>query len=196
MFRSRSGTAATSAACSTPMVLAKLLQAAEIGPADRVLDVGAATGYSAAMLARLAGSVVALEQDEALAGRAREALSAVGVSNVEVAVGPLIAGMVGRRALRRDPSQRRGRGCPRGAAAAAQGRRAAGRDRGQGAGQGHDLSGRRRRSQRAGRSSMPPPPCFRDLNGPRPSYFEAESIVHRFPTEWVWRESAMCDGIS
>jgi len=79
----------------TPMVLAKLLQAAEIGPADRVLDVGAATGYSAAVLARLAGSVVALEQDEALAGRAREALSAVGVLNVEVAVGPLSRGWLG-----------------------------------------------------------------------------------------------------
>ena len=48
-----------------PMVLAKLIQAAEIGAGDHVLDVGCATGYSSAVLARLAGSVVALEQDAA-----------------------------------------------------------------------------------------------------------------------------------
>ena len=38
-----------------PMVLAKLIQAAEIGATDRVLDVGCATGYAAAVLARIAG---------------------------------------------------------------------------------------------------------------------------------------------
>ena len=75
-----------------PMVLARLLQAAEIGAGDRVLDVGAATGYSAAILARLAGSVVALEEEPALARRAGEALAAVGAGKVEVAVGPLTAG--------------------------------------------------------------------------------------------------------
>ena len=46
-----------------PMVLAKLIQAADIAAGDRVLDVGCATGYGAAVLARLAGQVVALEQD-------------------------------------------------------------------------------------------------------------------------------------
>src|SRR5258706_11513861 len=45
-----------------PMVLARLLQLAQIKPTDRVLDVGAATGYSSAVLAPLARSVVALEQ--------------------------------------------------------------------------------------------------------------------------------------
>src|SRR5689334_20092089 len=44
-----------------PSPFAKLLQLAEIGPSDRVLDVGSGTGYSAAVLSRLAGSVVALE---------------------------------------------------------------------------------------------------------------------------------------
>src|SRR5581483_1310918 len=43
-----------------PMVLARLLQAAQVKPADRVLDVGAGTGYSTAILARLAQSVIAL----------------------------------------------------------------------------------------------------------------------------------------
>ncbi len=40
-----------------PMVFAKLLQAAAIGETERVLDAGCATGYSSAILARLAGSV-------------------------------------------------------------------------------------------------------------------------------------------
>jgi protein-L-isoaspartate(D-aspartate) O-methyltransferase len=72
-----------------PMVLAKLLQAAGIGEGDRVLDVGCATGYSAAVLARLAGEVVALEEDGALARTAGETLAASGASNVSVVSGPL-----------------------------------------------------------------------------------------------------------
>jgi protein-L-isoaspartate(D-aspartate) O-methyltransferase len=75
-----------------PMVLAKLVQAARIGSDDRVLDVGCATGYSSALLARLAGLVIALEEDASLAGLAREALAAVGARNVEVVTGPLITG--------------------------------------------------------------------------------------------------------
>ena len=72
-----------------PMVLAKLIQAAEIGPQDRVLDVGCATGYSTALLARLARSVVAVEEDATLARHARENLTAVGAGNAEVVAGAL-----------------------------------------------------------------------------------------------------------
>ena len=75
-----------------PMVLAKLIQAARLRRQDRVLDVGCATGYSAAVLARLAGSVIALEEDADLARQAKEALAAVGAAGVEVVVGPLTAG--------------------------------------------------------------------------------------------------------
>jgi len=75
-----------------PLVLARLLQAAAIGPGDRVLDVGCGTGYSAALLARLAGSVVALEEDAALAAQARRALADVGAGGVTVVEGPLAAG--------------------------------------------------------------------------------------------------------
>jgi protein-L-isoaspartate(D-aspartate) O-methyltransferase len=75
-----------------PMVLARLLQAAGIREGDRVLDVGCATGYSAAVLARLAAAVVALEEDTALARTAGETLAASGVSNVSVVSGPLHAG--------------------------------------------------------------------------------------------------------
>src|SRR5262245_1508960 len=48
------------------MVLAKMVQAAKVEASDTVLDVGCATGYSSALLSRLAHSVAALEEDEAL----------------------------------------------------------------------------------------------------------------------------------
>jgi protein-L-isoaspartate(D-aspartate) O-methyltransferase len=75
-----------------PMVLAKMVQAAEVDASDRVLDVGCATGYSSALLSRLAHSVDALEEDEALARLARENLKAVGAGNVTVVTGPLTQG--------------------------------------------------------------------------------------------------------
>jgi protein-L-isoaspartate(D-aspartate) O-methyltransferase len=73
-----------------PIVFGKLLQAAGIKAGERVLDVGCATGYSAAVLARLAGTVVALEEDVALARAATSNLA--GVANVNVVMGPLTAG--------------------------------------------------------------------------------------------------------
>ncbi|MEX0842230.1 MAG: protein-L-isoaspartate O-methyltransferase [Xanthobacteraceae bacterium] len=79
-----------------PMLLAKLIQAAAVRDADIVLDVGCATGYSSAVLARLAHSVVALEEEESLAARAREILTALGKDNVSVVTGPLAAGWPAR----------------------------------------------------------------------------------------------------
>lgn len=78
-----------------PMVLAKLLQAAEIGADDLVLDVGAATGYSTAVLARLAGQVVALEEDAELAARGSNLLIELGLLNAVFVQGPLTAGWPG-----------------------------------------------------------------------------------------------------
>jgi protein-L-isoaspartate(D-aspartate) O-methyltransferase len=75
-----------------PMVLAKLLQAAQVGGTDHVLDLGCATGYAAAVLARIAGSTVALEEDADLARQAEQALAAAGAASVVVATGPLKAG--------------------------------------------------------------------------------------------------------
>ena len=75
-----------------PAPLARLVQLAEVGKADVVLVVGCGTGYSAAVLARLANSVVALEQDADLAGQAAETLTELGVDNVAVVTGSLEAG--------------------------------------------------------------------------------------------------------
>jgi protein-L-isoaspartate(D-aspartate) O-methyltransferase len=71
---------------------AKLVQAAKVTPSDFVLDVGCATGYSSAVLSRLAGSVVGLEADAGLAERASDTLSRLGFDNVAVVTGPFSEG--------------------------------------------------------------------------------------------------------
>jgi protein-L-isoaspartate(D-aspartate) O-methyltransferase len=89
------GAAATGGAARRllkPMVLAKLVQAAAVKAGEHVLDVGCATGYSSALLARLARSAAALEEDPDLVRFAREALHAVGADNVTVVAGPLTQG--------------------------------------------------------------------------------------------------------
>jgi protein-L-isoaspartate(D-aspartate) O-methyltransferase len=73
-----------------PSPLAKLLQLAAITKDDVVLDVGCGTGYVSALLSMLAGSVVALEEDEALVATATANLAAY--ANVSVVSGSLEAG--------------------------------------------------------------------------------------------------------
>jgi protein-L-isoaspartate(D-aspartate) O-methyltransferase len=73
-----------------PSPFAKLVQLAAVGPDDRVLVVGAGTGYSAAVLAAIASSVTALESDPALAEWARTLLADSG--NVTVVTGNLPEG--------------------------------------------------------------------------------------------------------
>jgi protein-L-isoaspartate(D-aspartate) O-methyltransferase len=68
-----------------PAVLAKMLQAAEITEADNVLVVGCATGYSAAVLAKLAARVTATEGDPDLAAKARGILAGAGNVTVRAA---------------------------------------------------------------------------------------------------------------
>jgi protein-L-isoaspartate(D-aspartate) O-methyltransferase len=67
-----------------PVVTAKMLQAAEIKPGDNVLVVGCATGYAAAIIARLAGQVAATESDPSLATKASDVLAGLGLANVTV----------------------------------------------------------------------------------------------------------------
>ncbi|GAB4177821.1 MAG: protein-L-isoaspartate O-methyltransferase [Thalassobaculales bacterium] len=75
-----------------PMVLARLIQLAGIGRQDTVLDVGCTTGYSVAVMARLAASVVGLEVDHGLAELANATLSQLGVDNGAVVAGALEQG--------------------------------------------------------------------------------------------------------
>jgi protein-L-isoaspartate(D-aspartate) O-methyltransferase len=72
--------------------LAKLLDALDVQPTELVLDLGCGLGYSTAVIARLADAVVAVEEDDALASEAQRTLSAEGVDNAAVVVGPLAAG--------------------------------------------------------------------------------------------------------
>jgi protein-L-isoaspartate(D-aspartate) O-methyltransferase len=69
-----------------PVVTAKMLQAAEIKPGDNVLVVGCATGYAAAIAAKLAGQVTATESDSSLATKAGDILAGLGLANVTVRV--------------------------------------------------------------------------------------------------------------
>jgi len=75
-----------------PMPFARMVQLADISETDLILDVGCATGYSTAILARLAESVVGLESDEDLAERAENQLVDLGVGNAAVVTGELAQG--------------------------------------------------------------------------------------------------------
>jgi protein-L-isoaspartate(D-aspartate) O-methyltransferase len=75
-----------------PLVLARLVQLAVVEPQDKILDVGCATGYSTAVLARLGHFVVGLEPEPELAETARRTLRALGVANAEIVMGDLNAG--------------------------------------------------------------------------------------------------------
>ena len=75
-----------------PVVLARLLQALVLTPDATVLNIGCATGYDAALLGRLAGSVVAVESDSALAAQASETINELAIDNVAVMEAPLSQG--------------------------------------------------------------------------------------------------------
>ncbi len=75
-----------------PRTLAKLLQLAEVRPTDKVLDVACATGYSTAVLARMAASVTGLEEDADLVRVASDMLGTVGAGTVSVVQGSLADG--------------------------------------------------------------------------------------------------------
>jgi len=75
-----------------PRCFSKLLQAAAIDSQEVVLDVGCATGYSSAILAQLAGAVVGLECDAALAKSAGEILAELGIDNAAIMTGDLTRG--------------------------------------------------------------------------------------------------------
>jgi protein-L-isoaspartate(D-aspartate) O-methyltransferase len=69
---------------SQPYIVARMLEALELSPDDRVLDIGTGSGYAAAVAARLAAQVDSIERVRLLAESARATLSAHGFVNVEV----------------------------------------------------------------------------------------------------------------
>ena len=75
-----------------PAVFARLVQAVAPGETDTVLDIGCGSGYSAAVLAHLAGTVIALESDDELRAIATETLPVLGADNVVVVDGELAEG--------------------------------------------------------------------------------------------------------
>ncbi|WP_288925391.1 protein-L-isoaspartate O-methyltransferase [uncultured Maritimibacter sp.] len=75
-----------------PRSFAKILDTLSIQPTELVLTVGAGLGYGAAVLARLADFVVAVEEDDGLAGEAEGRLASDGVDNVAVIKAPLVDG--------------------------------------------------------------------------------------------------------
>lgn len=75
-----------------PRTLAKLLDALDIGPHELVLDLGCGLGYSAAVVARMAEAVVALESDPDMARDAQAQLAAAEADNVAVVEGALTEG--------------------------------------------------------------------------------------------------------
>ncbi len=75
-----------------PLVIARLLQIAEVHSGDVVLDLGCGRGYSAGLLGKMANTVVAIEPDADMAAIATSTLSELGIDNVAVITAPLNEG--------------------------------------------------------------------------------------------------------
>lgn len=75
-----------------PRTLGKLIDGLDVQPHELVMDLGCGLGYSAAVLARLAETVVAVEEDEGMAAGAEQALADEGILNVAVLRNPLVQG--------------------------------------------------------------------------------------------------------
>lgn len=72
---------------SQPWVVAAICEALALGGGERVLEIGTGSGYSTAIIARLAREVVSVERIEGLARAARERLAALDVDKVEIRIG-------------------------------------------------------------------------------------------------------------
>ncbi len=75
-----------------PRVLAKMLDALDIGPEDLVLDIGCGLGYSTAVIGQMAEAVIGVEEDESLFREAEANLAAESVDNAVVVNKPLVQG--------------------------------------------------------------------------------------------------------
>ncbi len=77
---------------SQPFIVALMTDLLEVGPGDRVLEVGTGSGYQAAVLAEIAGTVYSIEIVGALGREAARTLSAAGYRNVHTRIGDGYAG--------------------------------------------------------------------------------------------------------
>ncbi|HEY0313381.1 MAG TPA: protein-L-isoaspartate(D-aspartate) O-methyltransferase [Allosphingosinicella sp.] len=80
---------------SQPYIVALMIAAAEVGPGERVLEIGGGSGYAAAILGHIAEEVVSVERHPQLAALARERLAALGCTNVRIVEGDGSAGVAG-----------------------------------------------------------------------------------------------------
>lgn len=78
---------------SQPYIVACMIEAAGVAAGDRVLEVGAGSGYAAAVLSRIAGEVFAVERHESLAVEARARIAALGYENCTIVTGDGVAGL-------------------------------------------------------------------------------------------------------
>ncbi|MHC1626822.1 MAG: protein-L-isoaspartate(D-aspartate) O-methyltransferase [Methanoculleaceae archaeon] len=72
---------------SQPYIVARMTELLELKPSDRVLEIGAGSGYQAAILSKLVAEVVTVERLPHIAGQAREHLRTLGITNVKVVEG-------------------------------------------------------------------------------------------------------------
>ena len=78
---------------SQPYIVALMIDAARIGPGDHILEVGAGSGYAAAVIGRIAGSVVAVERHRTLADQAAARMETLGYDHVRVLHGDGMEGV-------------------------------------------------------------------------------------------------------
>lgn len=78
---------------SQPYIVARMIEAADVSPGDRVLEVGAGSGYAAAVMSRIADRVFAIERHETLAVSARQRVAELGYGNLTIMAGDGSLGM-------------------------------------------------------------------------------------------------------
>lgn len=98
---------------SQPYIVARMVEAADVGVVDRVLEIGAGSGYAAAVLGELAGRVFTIERHPALADLARARLGQLGYVNVEVRTGDGTLGWPEEAPFDAIIATAGGRACPR-----------------------------------------------------------------------------------
>ncbi|MDT3395295.1 methyltransferase, FxLD system [Streptomyces sp. B1866] len=90
VYTKQDGSGASISAASQPRIVAMMLEQLQLGPGHRVLELGAGTGYNAALMAAIAGEtgrVTTVDVDEDLVEGARKNLAAAGVATVDVVLG-------------------------------------------------------------------------------------------------------------